>query len=370
MTPGKKRALKVLIASLLVLAALLVAAQPLAHWGVRKAFAAVPGYSSTYARAAVSFFPITVQLTGLRMVPEDPSLPIVQVEDARLGVAFAELFRGQVRPWASVDHAKFIVFAPSIPTQAQLDLFRKAKAEVKKLATDTDKKLKAVPAAVLIQSLQLRDSEVLFAFTEHRSEDPEHPEGKAPVLWVHGLEATLEGLSTRDGLTQQPTKVTLTGKVARSGTLTAFVTADLLAPGGLTFAGQAALKGQQLSDLFGILQIVGFKASGELSLEVRAGAKENVITGAVQPVLKNANFESVGPDLLHKLQALLIDAAVGIVSDRVPDRNAVATVVPFHGQLNAPDLDVMSAVFATFRNAFVLGLTEALGESPEARAAR
>lgn len=359
-----------LVVLVVLVAAVLIAAQPVAHWAVNKGLAAVPGYTNTYERAAVGFFPITVQLTKLKMMPEDPSLPIVLVEDVRLGVAFKDLFRGQVRPWASVDHAKFIVFAPSIPTQAQLDLFRKAKAEVKKLATDTDKKLKAVPAAVLIESLQLRDSEVLLAFTEHRSDDPAKPEGKAPVLWLHDLEGTVDGLATRDGLTAEPTKVTMSAKVAKTGSLTAFVTADLLAPGGLTFAGQAALKELQLSDLFGILQIVGFKASGELAIEVRAGAKENVITGAVQPVLKNANFEAIDNNLLRQLQAALIDAAVGIVSDRVPDRNAVATVIPFHGQLNAPGLDVWSAIVATFRNAFVLGLTEALGQSPEARAAR
>ncbi|MBL9038854.1 MAG: hypothetical protein JNG84_10090 [Archangium sp.] len=367
---GLRRALWVLAVVGLVVVAALIAAQPVAHWAVRRGMDSVPGYRSTYDIASVGFFPLNAHLTKLHMVPSDRSLPLLDVEDARLGLHVKALLQRQVRPWASVDKAKVVIFAPSIPTPAQLVLLRQAKTVAKALATDTDQKLKEIPVPLLLDSVQLRNSELLVVFAKERSDDPSDPGGKAPELWLHDIEASFDGLATRDGLSPIPARVVFKGRLAKSGTVTAFLTADLLAPGGLTFAGQAAVKGQELADLHDLLHVAGLKATGTVDLEVRVGVKENVITGAVQPMIKNANFEAATPQALDALKAVLLDGAVGLTSDRVPERNAVATVVPFSGKLTEPSVNVWEAIAATFRNAFVLGLVETLSSSPEARAAK
>src|SRR5204863_8781204 len=58
------------------------------------------------------------------------------------------------------------------------------------------------------------------------------------------------------------------------------------------------------------------------------------------------------------------DAAVKLVSDRVPGRNAVTTVVPIKGTLNGPYVQIWPAIFGVMRNVFVQGLTSGFAYLP------
>ena len=51
-------------------------------------------------------------------------------------------------------------------------------------------------------------------------------------------------------------------------------------------------------------------------------------------------------------------------SDRVEDRNAVATVIPIKGTLTGPDVQLWPAIFGVMRNAFVEGLTSGYAHLP------
>ena len=56
--------------------------------------------------------------------------------------------------------------------------------------------------------------------------------------------------------------------------------------------------------------------------------------------------------------------AVKILSDRVPGRNAVATIIPIHGDLKKPEVQLVPTVLAVLRNAFVEGLSASLTNVP------
>jgi hypothetical protein len=54
--------------------------------------------------------------------------------------------------------------------------------------------------------------------------------------------------------------------MAHSGTVSAFVTVDLLSPGAITFSGQLQLVGLHLSDLDSVLASTGLKITGTFDM--------------------------------------------------------------------------------------------------------
>jgi hypothetical protein len=66
----------------------------------------------------------------------------------------------------------------------------------------------------------------------------------------------------------------------------------------------------------------------------------------------------------NKLKAWLADTGLRLFSDRVPDRNAIATVVPIKGRLDAPDIQLWPTVLGVIRNAFVEGISSGFTHLP------
>ena len=92
--------------------------------------------------------------------------------------------------------------------------------------------------------------------------------------------------------------------------------------------------------------------------------KRGTLTGGVKPILKNVKVAAADNKLGDKIKAALADVAVKIFSDRVPGRNAVATIIPIHGDLKKPDVQLVPTVLAVLRNAFVEGLSSSLTNVP------
>jgi hypothetical protein len=323
----------------------LVVRQPLARYATHRALSSIPGWQADAGDAHINFFPLVYTVTRLRLVPEDKTLPIFYVERLDTGVFWGDLLRGHLNGWANLQHLKmtFFLIPIVIPDIAAM------LAQVMPLA---------------IERMQLKDGEITVALRHARTDDPEKPEGNGPQLWFHGLEATAEGLATRPELEHHATTLVLRSTMAHSGTLSAFVTVDLLSPNAITFSGQLQLIGLHLSDLDSVLESTGLKMTGTFDMLARFGCDHGKLTGALQPVLKNGNVQAIGPDLGKKLEATLADTGVEVLSDRVPGRNALSTIIPIHGNLNRPKLDVWTAISGVLRNAFVVGLRESLQQLP------
>ena len=78
--------------------------------------------------------------------------------------------------------------------------------------------------------------------------------------------------------------------------------------------------------------------------------KRGVLTGGVKPILKNVKVKAADDKLGDKIKAALADVAVKILSDRVPGRNAVATIIPIHGDLKKPDVQLVPTILASGSN--------------------
>jgi hypothetical protein len=319
--------------------------QPLTLHATNRALAGAPGWKGSVADARIGFFPLVYTLKDLNLVPEDPTLPILYVERIDAGLFWGDLLRARLRGWAKLDHAKMTFFLIPIVVPDIAALLQ----QIMPLAIDR---------------MQLKRGEITVALRHSRSDDPEKPEGTGPVLWFHDLEAAAEGLVTRPELEKQATTLALRATMAHSGTLAAFVTVDLLAQPLLSFSGQIELRGLHLSDLDPLLRPQGLKIGGTFDLLARFGCEKGKLTGALQPLLKNGQVEAIGPDLGNKLKAALADTGVELLSDRVPGRNAVSTIIPVHGNLNHPKIDVWTTIAGVMRNAFVEGLSESLQQLP------
>jgi hypothetical protein len=325
--------------------AVAVLRQPLTRYETRKALHSIPGWEGDAGDAHLSFFPLVYSISRVHLVPEDRSLPILYIERMDSGVYWGDLLRGRLNAWSKLEHVKMTFFIIPIVIPDIAAILRQV-----------------MPVA--IERMQLKDGEITVALRHSRSDDPEKPEGTGPQLWFHDIEATVEGLATRPELEHHASTLALRAVMASSGTLAAFVTVDLLSPEAITFSGQLQLTGLNLADMDSVLKPAGITIRGTFDLLARFGCKQGMLVGALQPVLKNGEVDALGPDVGKNLMAALADTGVVLLSDRVPGRNAVSTIIPIHGNLNKPKLDVWTAISGVLRNAFVVGLRETLQQLP------
>jgi hypothetical protein len=216
------------------------------------------------------------------------------------------------------------------------------------------KTLESVPSAGL-ERLSLVNSEISIVDRHHNGER----------LWFHDVDATIENAASRKQLMRGlPLLVTARGKLQRSGELVLFLTVDPF-DRGLTFAGSAEIRHLQLSDLHQFTTIKGLTLpEGKLDVFASVTCKRGEVTGGVKPILENVKVKAADDKLGHKIKAFFADVAVKILSDRVPGRHALATVIPIHGDLRHLDVQVTPAIMGVLRNAFVEGLSASLSNVP------
>jgi hypothetical protein len=215
--------------------------------------------------------------------------------------------------------------------------------------------------AFRLERFEIIDSQVLIVDEKTKGH---------PRVWFHDVQAALENLASRRPLTYgKPALVSARGLLQHTGKLDLFVSADPLDEK-LSFAGQARLRDLQLEDLY---EYVAMKTglqipTGTFDVFAEFICKQGKLTGGIKPVLKNAKVRAAQPGLGAKIKAALADVAVKILSDRVPGRNAVATIIPIHGDINHPDVQMWPTVLAVVRNAFVEGLSASLSNLPPPQA--
>ena len=201
-----------------------------------------------------------------------------------------------------------------------------------------------------VDHIDIIDGQVAFIDVSR----PERPE-----LWLHDLQLSVENLTTRLHLTEgRPVLLTATGTLADSGTVSIFITADPFEKG-LTFSGRASVVGLQTAELYKFIEpATKLQAPhGTIDIFVEFDCRNGALTGGVKPVLKNVQVRPGSKNPWTVLKAWASDLALRVFSDRVGDRNAVATVLPIKGSLTDPDLQLWPAIFGVMRNAFVEGLT-------------
>ncbi|HSY41577.1 MAG TPA: hypothetical protein VLA79_18690, partial [Polyangia bacterium] len=180
------------------------------------------------------------------------------------------------------------------------------------------------------------------------------------------LQLSVENLTNRVRLTEgRPVLLTASATLARSGAVSLLITADPFEKG-LTFSGRAAVVGLQTAELYRFIEpATKLQApEGTIDIFVEFDCRNGQLTGGVKPVLKNVKVRPDDKGFFTALKAWVTDLAIKLFSDRVRDRNAVATVIPIKGTLAGPDVDLWPAIFGVLRNAFVEGLTSGYAHLP------
>jgi hypothetical protein len=193
----------------------------------------------------------------------------------------------------------------------------------------------------------------------------------APSLHLSQLEVSVENLTTRralaDGL---PALVTASGRIAGRGELSLFLTADPWGAG-LNFAGRAAIRGLPLAALtpFARATVDLRTPGGTLDLFTAFVAERGRIRGGIKPIVSNLEVAAVGDAWTEETKAWLVNLALDFVSDRVEDRNALATIVPIVGELEDPGVQLWPTLLGLLYNAFIRGVTAGYANLPPATAA-
>jgi hypothetical protein len=208
-----------------------------------------------------------------------------------------------------------------------------------------------------IDHIDILDGQVAFVDTSRK---------ERPELWMHELHLSVENLPTRVRLTEgRPILLTASAVLARSGQVSIFITADPFEKG-LTFSGRAAVVGLQTAELYRFIEpATNMQAArGTVDIFVEFDCRNGELTGGIKPVLKDIEIRPDDKKVFTVLKAWVTDVAIKLFSDRVPDRKAVATVIPIKGTLTGPDVQLWPAIFGVMRNAFVEALTSGYAYLP------
>jgi hypothetical protein len=353
----RSKAIRRLLIALVTLLGLIVVIRvvldPVATYGTRKGLEQMHGMKGDFRRVHVTVLSPGYTINRLKLI-QDPGgqwrSPLFYAESIHVGLDWRHLLHGQLLAAVRIVEPKVTVLAGAAPSE---------KTKTPK-APDLSAQLEKI-TPLKVDRLEVLRGELLFRDLG----EPHHPE-----LWVHRLDLAAENLPTRDKLLNgRPTTVNAHGTVGKSGDMTLFVSADPFARP-LAFAGRFQEQGLRVAELFDFIEPKTKlqTPAGTFDLFTEFKVRDGRITGGVKPVLKNVQVRPAESGMWDRLKAWLADKAVHFASDRVPDRNAVATTVPIEGRLVDPDIQLWPAILGVVRNAFVEGLTAGFTELPPPQA--
>jgi len=368
--PRRKWKFVVLGLGVLILAAR-ASIDPLAHHFTQRGLDKMDGYRGRFSDVTLSVFALTYTIEDLqitRVMPDGSEAELLSVGEAYSRVLWRNLLDGTILGIARLRDARLqIVLVPeeeksmvSDPTGA---------ADVEAVAEDPPKPWVLDDAIQAVIPFKLERIELLNGHLHIIDETLQQP----VRIEFPNIEAVVENFTTRRALEEgQPMTVAARASVQQSGKLSLFLTFDPLADD-LTFEGEAKLLGLQLEELREYLRLATgglVIPSGHLDCYTAFRCEQGHLTGAVKSLLKNPDVEAATDELVSQLSALLTDLGLQLFSDRVPGREAAATIVPFDGHITGPEIGLWPTVLALLRNAFVVGLAESfrdveVGEEPK-----
>jgi hypothetical protein len=341
---------RLLIATAIVVGVLVMirlVLDPVASHFTRKALNDAEGIRGDFHSVHVTVFPPGYQINRLKIVErpvDDWKHPLFYAERVMARIDWRELLRARVAATVRLDEPKIV-----ISKRAKKDEAKAGVPDVRDALT------RVTPARV--NRIEVREGEIHYR-------DLTAP--RRPEIWLHDLELAVENIATREELAGgRPITVGGSAKLGRSGDVTLFVSANAFAKK-LEFAGECAVKGWKVAELFDLIEPATDLQTPEGTLDVFTEFKVagGMITGGVKPVLKNVKVRPTDDDFGNKLKAWLADKGLRLFSDRVPDRNAVVTIVPIKGKLDAPEIQLWPAVIGVIRNAFVEGISSGFTHLP------
>jgi Domain of Unknown Function (DUF748) len=342
-----------------ILAVLLIAGRialnPFVAHRTQKILDSLDGYRGSFDTVSIRLYKLSYTIDGLKLVqvPTPPGAtdkrPFFYAKRIEVGLHWRDLIhKHELVATVELDNPKVNLIAAKSKDQSQFKIVDPELGEkIKKLS----------PLAV--DRIELKQAELAFSDDTAKG---------SPSIWLHDLDATVENLATRVGLSHgEPTTVAASGTLQKTGQVSIFITADPLAKA-LGFSGRAAVEGLQLQDVGNFLVQKADLAPerGEIDLYAEFDAHNGQISGGVKPVLKDVHVKPAKGGLGPAIKAWVADVGLRIFSDRVPGRNAVTAVVPMEGTVNGPSPQLWPTIWGVLRNAFVAGLQSGFAHLPTA----
>jgi hypothetical protein len=351
-----RRLLFAFIALLAVIVIVRIVLDPIAAHYTRKALNQAEGMQSRFDGVHVTVFPPGYEIRQLAVI-ETPGgswkRPLFEVDRAGVSLDWHRLLKAQIGMALRLDEPKIKVTQRS---EAPTEVKKQVEKHKPRSAMEVASKLQELMPA-RVERVEVRRGE--FSFRDIGAAG--HPE-----VALHRIEAAIENIATRRTLDQgQPTTASLSAVLGQSGDLSLFVSSDLFAKS-VNLAGNAALRGWKVAELYQLekartdLQT----PKGTLDLFAEFKVRNGEISGGVKPVLKNVEVKPADDNLFTKIKAWFADEALDLFSDRVPGRDAVATVVPIQGHLDSPNVQLVPTVLSILRNAFVEGISSGFSHLP------
>ncbi|MCA1827018.1 MAG: DUF748 domain-containing protein [Myxococcales bacterium] len=351
-----------LLITLAIIAGVLIAGRialnPFVAHHTQQVLDSLKGYRGSFEDVAVSLYKLSYTIDGLKLVqvPTPPGAsekrPFFYAKRIEIGLHWRDLIhKHELVGSAELDGPKLnLIAGPS-----------KSKSQTKIADPELGEKIKHL-SPLAVERIELKRAEVAF------TDDTSHG---SPSIWVHDLDATLENVATRVGLSHgEPTTLAASGTLQKTGQVSVFLTADPLAKK-LGFSGRAAVEHLALKDVgnFLVKKAALAPQKGSIDLFAEFDAHDGVIAGGVKPILKDVEVKPAKGGFMPALKAWIADAALHVFSDRVPGRNATAAVIPMEGTINGPKPQLWPTIWGVLRNAFVAGLESGFARLPAGKPA-
>ncbi len=271
----------VLVGFALLLVVLSAALQPLVRWQTRKLLDGLEGAGADFSDAHLTIFPLRYRITHLKIRDRPPKTkePVFYADELAIRLRWDRLLTGKLVGTVEGRQAKVVLHQPGEGSQSRLPPIEQL-----------------VPFRAELERAQASQGEVLYIWVREQHQ---------PSVWFHHIEATLENVGSRPGITEGPMVLSARGKVQRSGTMTVSIKADPYATP-LSFAGKATLSGFDPSEINAFLVTQkGVKLTpGRFDLEMSFECRQGCLRGWISPRLTGTKISAADGDVGSALRAL------------------------------------------------------------------
>ena len=326
--------LVVLGALALVLLVVALALPSLARRKTREALDGLDGARGEFQDVQVTLFPLRYTVTRLKITQNEAVVkqPFFYAERLEVTLRAASLLRGVLRGAVEADRVKVVLEQPKPGGDGRMPPLSKV-----------------IPMKAVVERLQLHGSELLYVWVREKGR---------PSLWAHGIEATLENLASRPGLTQGTMDLVARGTIDAKGAARVTVSAQPHAER-LTFSATAGIDGFDPSQMNAYLSATKdvSLSPGVYSTRMQFRCEAGRLTGVVRPELRGSGLQSSG-DAGSALKALFGKVAMSFAGPADGTRPSGAIAVT--DDLTDPKLQLAPRLEKVIENGFILGLQEAL----------
>ena len=347
LSPKKRRALKIILIAVVVLAAIRIALPYVVLHFANKRLANMPGYYGHIEDIDITLIRGAYQIDSIYLNKLDSNTqkqtPFFSAKQIDLSVEWKALFHGSIV-------GELVFESPTIR-------FTKEKAEPKQVQKDSTsfKDLKDDFMPLQVNRVEINNGSI--AYTDNNSK----PKVDIALTHAHVLAKNLR--NSYDSSVLLPASMRATADVYE-GTLEINMKLNPLAHDP-TFDMNAELKNTnlvKLNDFFQAYAKIDVN-KGHFGLYAEAAGKNGRFTGYVKPVIQDLDVlgkEDRKDNILQKVWEGLAGTVGQVFKNQSKDR--VATKVPFEGSLKNPDTNTWYAIGQILQNAFIQALQPSIDD--------